>query len=140
MAARAAPEFNPPYTKDPVMNRNGTSISRIIVGALLTALPAATALASEPEASVTARGSAPATAQVTSSPAPDVITPEGAEMMAQRYRNQVQRYRAMGGVAYKAGLVQRAEADATKYAALAVQLRTPTPVAAPRPPEAERYA
>ena len=70
------------------MNRNGTSLSRIIVGALLTALPAATALASEPEASVTARGSAPATAQVTSSPAPDVITPEGAEMMAQRYRNQ----------------------------------------------------
>ena len=45
----------------------------------------------------------------------------------------------MGGSAYKAGLAQRAEADAAKYDALAEQLRAPA-VASVRSPEAEHYA
>ena len=62
-----------------------------------------------------------------------------ADAMAQQFRDQAAHYRAMGGVGYKTGLVQRADADAAKYAALAEQLRAPV-VQAPRSPEAERYA
>ena len=59
--------------------------------------------------------------------------------MAQQFRDQAAHYRAMGGVGYKTGLVQRADVDAAKYAALAEQLRAPI-VQTPRSPEAERYA
>ena len=62
-----------------------------------------------------------------------------ADATAQQFRDQATRYRAMGGVGYKAGLVQRADADAAKYAALAEQLRAPA-VQLPRAPDAERYA
>lgn len=63
-----------------------------------------------------------------------------ADAMAQQFRDQAARYRAMGAVGYKTGLVQRADADAAKFAALAEQLRAPAAVPAPRPPEAARYA
>ena len=63
-----------------------------------------------------------------------------ADVMAQQFRDQAARYRAMGAVGYKTGLLQRADADAAKYAALAEQLRAPVAVPAPRSPEAARYA
>jgi hypothetical protein len=118
-----------------------SSISRIIVGALLAGVSTTSALAAEPEASVTATASAPAAiASENSSVSPDFLTPETVEARAQHYRDLAVRYRAFGGVGYKAGLVQRAESDAAKYTALAIELRGPTGVAAPRSPEAEHYA
>jgi hypothetical protein len=101
------------------MTTRKQSISRVSVlalGALLVGLPATAALAAEP-----------------------TTAPE-AQAMAQQYREQADHYRALGGVGYKAGLVQRAEADAATYAALADRLGAP-PVATPvRSPDAERYA
>lgn len=116
-------------------------ISTFIVGSFLAILPITGALASEPEASVTAKASPPSAVAAPNESASrfDVTSPEAADAMAQHYRDEAQRYRAMGGVAYKAGLVQRAEADAAKYAALAAELRGPVSVL-PRSPEAERYA
>ena len=63
-----------------------------------------------------------------------------ADAMAQQYRDQAARFRAMGGVGYKSGLVQRAEADAARYAALAEELRAPVAAETHRSPEAEHYA
>lgn len=100
------------------MTTKKNSISRfsvLVLGALLVGLPATAALAAEP------------------------TTLPDAQAMAQHYREQADRYRALGGVGYKAGLVQRAEADAAKYSALAEQLAAPA-VAVPVPsPEAEHY-
>lgn len=92
-------------------------LSRIVLGAVLAGAPATAAFASEVE----------------------VTTAASADAMAQHYREQAEHYKALGGVAYKSGLVQRAEADAAKYAALAGQLRAPA-VAEPRSAEAEHYA
>ena len=60
--------------------------------------------------------------------------------MAQHYRDQAAHYRAVGGVGYKTGLVQRAEADAAKYDVLGEQLRAPVAAEQPRSPEAKHYA
>lgn len=60
-----------------------------------------------------------------------------AEAMAQRYAGEAQRYRALGGVGYKIGMVQRAEQQSARYAALAAELRSPTP---PRSAEAQYWA
>jgi hypothetical protein len=95
------------------------SISRfavLVLGALLVGLPATRALAAEP----------------TSAPE--------AQAMAQHYREQAEHFRSLGGVGYKAGLVQRAEADAAKYSALAEQLQAPAAAVPARSPEAEHYA
>jgi len=118
------------------------SISTFTLGSFLAILPVTGALASEPDASVTAKAPPPSSvaAPVESASPFDVTSPEAAEAMARHYRDEAQRYRAMGGFTYKAGLVQRAEADAAKYAALAAELRGPVSVALPRSPEAERYA
>ena len=70
----------------------------------------------------------------------EVTTPEAADAMAQHYQEQAQSYRAMGGVAWKTGLVQRADADAAKYAALAEQLRGRVATTEVQSPEAEHYA
>ena len=91
-------------------------LSSLVLGALLVGAHSTAAFAGESE----------------------VTTPEAADAMAQHYREQGQQYRAMGGVAWKTGLVQRADADAAKYAALAEQLRAP--VASVPSPEAEHYA
>jgi len=96
-------------------NKSKVRVCVIALGAFLIGLPVA-ARAAEPTSS------------------------SEADAMAQQFRDQAAHYRAMGGVGYKSGLVQRAEADAAKYAALAEQLRAPVAVAAPRSPEAERYA
>jgi hypothetical protein len=101
------------------MTTKNKSISRftvLVLGALLVGLPATAALAAEP----------------TSAPE--------AQAMAQHYRDQAAHYRALGGVGYKSGLVQRAEADAAKYSALAEQLQTPTVALPARSAEAEHYA
>jgi hypothetical protein len=101
------------------MESNKKSISRLavaVLGALLVGLPATAARAAEP------------------------TTASEAAAMAQRYRQQADHYRALGGVAYKSGIVQRAEADAAKYSALAEQLGEPPAETPVRSPEAEHYA
>ncbi len=99
------------------MTTKTKSTSRYLVvalGALLLGLPATRALAAEP------------------------TTASEAQAMAQHHREQADHYRAFGGVGYKTGMIQRAEADAAKYSALAEQLSAPP--AATRSPEAEHYA
>src|SRR6187402_2573329 len=100
------------------MTTRKKSISRLSVlalGASFVGLPATAALAAEP-----------------------TTAPE-AQAMAQQYREQADHYRALGGVGYKTGLVQRAEADAATYSALAERLGAPVATPA-RSPDAERYA
>lgn len=66
------------------------------------------------------------------------MTPEQAQVQAMRYGNRATHLRTLGGVAYKSGEVQRAEAQQAKYTALAEELATPV-----RPPSrgvAEHYA
>jgi len=101
------------------MTTRKKSISRLSVlalGASFVGLPATAALAAEP-----------------------TTAPE-AQAMAQQYREQADHYRALGGVGYKTGLVQRAEADAATYSALAEQLAGPPVATTVRSPDAERYA
>jgi hypothetical protein len=101
------------------MTTKTKSISRYLVvalGALLVGLPATRALAAEP------------------------TTVSEAQAVAQQYREQADHYRALGGVGYKSGLVQRADADAAKYSALAERLSAPPAATLPRSPEAEHYA
>src|SRR6266540_3341125 len=101
------------------MSTKNQSIPRLtvlVLGALLVGLPATAVLAAEP-----------------------TTVPE-AQAMAQHYREQADHYRALGGVGYKAGLVQRAEADAAKYSALAEQLTAPAVATPVQSPEAQHYA
>lgn len=93
-------------------------LSRVVLGALLVSVPTSVALAGESE----------------------VTTAESAEAMVQRHRERAAHYRSLGGVAWKTGLVQRADADAAKSAALAEQLRAPVATTPVRSPEAEHYA
>jgi len=72
--------------------------------------------------------------------AAEPTTAQEAASMAQHYQDQAAHYRALGGVGYKTGLVQRADADAAKYSALAEQLSAPAIATSVRSPEAERYA
>jgi hypothetical protein len=100
------------------MNTNGKSIIRLSVwalGALLIGVPGTAALAAEP------------------------TTASEAEAAAQHSRDLAAQYRQLGGVGYKTGLVQRADADAARFGALAEQLRAPV-IEGPRSPEAARYA
>jgi hypothetical protein len=96
-------------------NSSIVGLSVLALGALLVGLPAA------------ARAEEPTTAQEATS-------------MAQHYQDQAAHYRALGGAAYKTGLVQRAEADAARYSALANQLAAPAVATPVRSPEAEHYA
>jgi hypothetical protein len=100
------------------MNTNGKSIIRLSIwalGALLIGVPGTAALAAEP------------------------TTAGEAEAAAQHSRDLAAQYRQLGGVGYKTGLVQRADADATRFSALAEQLRAPA-IEGPRSAEAARYA
>jgi hypothetical protein len=94
------------------------SILSVVLGALLIGAPTSVAFAGESEAT----------------------TAESADAMAQHYREQAAHYRSLGGVGWKTGLVQRADADAARYAALAEQLRAPVATTRVRSPEAEHYA
>ena len=101
------------------MATKNKSISRLTVlalGALLVGLPATAALAAEP------------------------TTASDAQAISQHYRDQADHYRALGGVGYKTGLVQRADADAARYSALAEQLAAPAVATPVRSPEAQHYA
>ena len=93
-------------------------LSRIVLGALLVGVPTSAAFAGESQ----------------------VTTAESADAMAQHYRDQAAYYRSLGGVGWKSALVQRADADTAKYAALAEQLRAPAAAAPVRSPEAQHYA
>jgi hypothetical protein len=96
-------------------SRSITRLSAFALGALLVGSPATAAFAAEP----------------TSAPE--------AQALAQHYREQAAQYRALGAVGFKAGLVQRAEGTAAKYAALAEELAAPTVAMPARSPEADRY-
>jgi hypothetical protein len=65
------------------------------------------------------------------------INQDQARAAAQESRDLAEHYRSMGGVGYKAGLEQKAEADAARYDALADQL-APTPTEATGQNEATR--
>jgi hypothetical protein len=67
------------------------------------------------------------------------INTDQARVAAQQSRDLADHYRSLGGVGYKAGLVQRAEADAARYDALADQL-SPTPTVSEALREAKRAA
>ena len=93
-------------------------LSRVVLGALLVGVPTSVAFAGEQA----------------------VTTADQADAMAQQSRDQAAHYRSLGGVGWKAGLVQRADADAARYAALAEQLRAPAAAAPVRSLEAQHYA
>jgi hypothetical protein len=67
------------------------------------------------------------------------INTDQARVAAQESRDLADHYRSLGGMGYKAGLVQRAEADARRYDALADQL-APTPAASDVAGQASREA
>lgn len=113
--------------------RKSTSIlPGLVLGAALASLPTSFAFAAPPE------GAGKATRARASGDGP--MTAESAEALARHHQEQAERYRALGGVGYKTGLVQRAEQDAAKYAALAAQLRAPASPPPARSPEAEYWA
>jgi hypothetical protein len=74
-----------------------------------------------------------------SAAADDPTSAAAADATAQQYRDEADWLKSLGGVGYKTGLVQSAEANAVKYEADAAALRSPE---APQPmtPEAEHYA
>jgi hypothetical protein len=63
---------------------------------------------------------------LTSARADEPMTADQAEAAAQAARARADHYRELGGTAYKTGLVQSAEAEATRYASMA-QTLAPTP-------------
>jgi hypothetical protein len=86
-----------------IRKRSISRLSAIALGALLVGPPLA------------ARAAEPTSA-------------EEAGAKAQQYCEQAARWRELGGPAYKTGAVQRAEAQAAKYDAMADQLRSPPAV------------
>jgi hypothetical protein len=67
------------------------------------------------------------------------VTAEDAQVQAMRYGIEAAHLRKLGGVAYKTGEVQRAEAQQARYAAMAERLSA-QPVWAPPSPLADHYA
>ena len=65
----------------------------------------------------------------TAARADEPMTADQAEAAAQAARNEADHYRQLGGVGYKAGLVQASEAEAARYDAMAQKL-APAPTAA----------
>ncbi|HEY6478145.1 MAG TPA: hypothetical protein VI456_16320 [Polyangia bacterium] len=65
------------------------------------------------------------------------MSAQEADQMAQAAEQQAEQAKQMGGVGYKTGAVQRAEADATRYSSLAADTGTPAQVISP---EAQHYA
>jgi hypothetical protein len=76
-------------------------LSALVMGGLLAALPATAALAAEP------------------------ATAEEAQAKAVERLDDAAYYSSLGGVGYKTGLEQRAEADAARYQAQAAELAAP---------------
>ena len=67
-------------------------------------------------------------------------TAQEAEASAQAAEQRAAEYREMGGVGYKTGLVQREEADASRYTDMAKQMSSTEPMFSVTSPEAEHYA
>ena len=74
-----------------------------------------------------------------SAAADDPTSAAAADATAQQYRDEADWLKSLGGVGYKTGLVERAEANAAKYDADAAALRAPE-APPPMTPEAEHYA
>ena len=74
-----------------------------------------------------------------SASATEPATAAEAQQMAQESQARADQYRAMGGTGYKTGLVQREEADAARYSALADQMAA-TADETPATPDQERDA
>lgn len=70
----------------------------------------------------------------TSALAAEPTTVDEARAAAQHSEKQAAYYEGLGGVGYKAGLVQSSEAEAQRYSALADELASP-PAAVPTPAE-----
>src|SRR5215468_1309716 len=87
-------------TKKLIWRLSAVISGALAAGAMLIGTPAA-ALAAEPTTAAEARA------------------------MAQASRDRAEQYRALGGVGYKTGLVQREEMSAARYTALADQLTPP---------------
>jgi hypothetical protein len=79
-------------------SRSMSRFSILVLAAPLVGLPAASALGGEP------------------------TTADEARAAAQQKLKQASHYDALGGVGYKTGLVQRSEAEARRYSALADEL------------------
>jgi hypothetical protein len=81
--------------------------------------------------SALASGALAAGASLIGSPASagttEPATTAEARQMAQESQARAEQYRAMGGVGYKTGLVQREEARAARYSALADQMEAASP-------------
>ena len=71
--------------------------------------------------------------------ADEPATADEAAARAQAAQEQADQYRQFGAVAYKTGLVQRAEADVNRYCDKAEELATSPPVTVTTP-DAEHYA
>jgi hypothetical protein len=80
-----------------------------------------------------------ARALAASTSADDPTSAAAADEAAAHYRAQAEQYKQIGGIGYKTGLVQRAEAEAAKYQAQADEIRNPEP-APPLSPEAQQDA
>ncbi len=66
-------------------------------------------------------------------------TPQEADAMSAAATQRADELSQLGGTAYKTGLVQQAQADASKYATMADAMESPPPVTVTSP-EAEHYA
>ena len=101
--------------------RSTNSFSRWALGVGFTVfLPVATAMAAEPPEADVRATAAPPTAQTRESP---VVVEQSAEVKAALWQKKAVEYRAMGGVAYRLGLVQRSEGMAAKFSGEAALLR-----------------
>jgi hypothetical protein len=65
------------------------------------------------------------------------MSAQEADQRAAAAQQEADQARLQGGVGYKTGAVQRAEADATRYSCMAAEMQAPTPVTSP---EAQHYA
>lgn len=126
--------------------KSNKTLSRFVLVTSLTIVSSTAALAAEPDALIkatTSHPAAPAALKDGAFPRMDeaeMLTVESATAKAQYYSHQAETFRSLGGVGYKAGLVQRAEASAARYAALAADLQSSAVEQPPRSPEAEHYA
>jgi len=84
-------------------------LSSLVLGGLLAALPATAAFAEKP------------------------TTAAEAQAKADHYRDRAEQFRLQGGFTYKVGLVQRAEAEAAHYDAVAAELSGQAEPASPQP-------
>jgi hypothetical protein len=97
------------------------SFSRWFLGVMFAAgLPVATAMAAEPPQTDLRTTAAPPEPRTTE---PAFVAEQSAEAKAAQWQQKAEEYKAMGGAAYRLGLVQRAEGMVAKYATEAALMR-----------------